>query len=159
MLLIPEKIAVSIDDATREVLVEKAQRIKASDRKLQELEPFGAQLSSGLATGPWLLIEDHNWIRLFELSGDNAYSYRALLLAGEGDQVAVGVRRSEAFERYCEHMLGLGKPEILIPSETIVHTPLTTRCIQDENFLAAVVDRAKQYGELNIIPYMGKSVV
>lgn len=159
MTLITGKMTAHIDDSTRAVLIEKAQRIIANDKALQDCHPFGARLSAGLATGPRLLIEDHNWIRLFEQSGDNAYSYRSLLLANDGDQVAIGVCRSEAFEHYCEHYLGLGKPEILIPADTNAHTPLTTRCIEDENFLAAVLDRASQHGELNIIPYMGIEAV
>ena len=159
MSLISEKIAVVIDDTTRAELFEKARHIRNGVKALQNLEPFGEQLSSGLTAGPRLLIEDHNWIRLFEHSGDNAYSYRALLLAQEGDQVAIGVRRCEAFEQYCRHKLALGNPEILIPSEANKFTPLTTRCIEDERFLADVVSRSRQFGELNIFPYMGIDAV
>ena len=38
---------------------------------------------------PSLVIEDHGEIRLFEHSGDQAYSYRSLLLAGNDDLVTL----------------------------------------------------------------------
>jgi len=155
MPLMREKISISIDEEIQNILADKAEQLKASDHLLQDPQPLGAMLRTGLGEGRRLLIEDHNWIRLFEHSGDNAYSYRALLLARDIDLVAIGVRRCKAFEAYCATKLGLGRPEILVPSESTTQAPLTTRCIDDEDFLTAILDRSKPHGELTVLPYMG----
>lgn len=104
---------------------------------------------------PGLVIEDHGGIRLFEHSGDEAYSYRALLLAGDDDLVAIGVTRCVEFENYCREYLGLGEPRILTPKSAGPDDTLATRCRKDPGFVASVTAHAESHGGLNILPYMG----
>ncbi len=159
MLPILEKLAVQLDETVDHTLAARARDILDNNKALLRSSPFGSKLGPGLGAGPALLIEDHNWIRLFEQSGDLAYSYRSLLLAGENDQVVVGGGKCPAFEDYCQNTLGLGSPEIMVPAATTTDTALTTRCINDGHLLAQVVKHARKHGELNIIPYMGIEAV
>jgi hypothetical protein len=101
------------------------------------------------------MIEDHSAIALFERAGDAAYSYRALLLAAEGDLVAIAPPRSTGFEDYCRNLLGLGRVEVVAPVDTAVPRALAVRCANDEALLGRVAEVAKQGGGLNIVPYMG----
>jgi len=119
-------------------------------------QPWDDQdLSTGLGQGPRLLIEDHSWIRLFETAGDLAYSYRSLLLAGDGDLVVLGGGRSYEFESYCSNFLGLGSPKLIVPGRGKPGEPLASRCARDQDFINSVGAYARAQGELTIVPYMG----
>lgn len=132
-----------------------AQRLLADEPTLNATKPFGPRVATGLGAWPGLVLEDHSAIRLFERSADLSYSYRALLLAGEGDLVAIGVRRSPGFERYCRKQLGLGAPEVLIPKPAQGAKSLVGRCLQDSELLDRASRKARRHGGLNVIPYMG----
>ena len=155
-LLLPDRSDWSLeigrtrDDALRRI----ARSIEDNEPALSVRSPFVEGLHGEILDAPSLVIEDHSGIRLFEHSGDEAYSYRALLLAGDGDLVAIG-DRSDAFETYCRDWLGLGCPTLLTPQAAAPDDSLAARCRLDAEFLEVVVDRAESCDGLNILPYMG----
>jgi hypothetical protein len=132
-----------------------ADRLLADEPLLRVTEPFGATVAAGLGPWPGLFLEDHSWISLFDRRGDVAYSYRALLLAGEGDLVAVGTPRNSAFEHYCRDRLGLGRAEVMVPADRGAGVPLAVRCAGDPAVLDRAAERARAGGGLNVVPYMG----
>lgn len=132
-----------------------ARRLLADEPTLNATAPFGPRVAAGVGAWPALVLEDHSAIRLFERSADLSYSYRALLLAGEGDQVAIGVPRSPGFERYCRKQLGLGAAEVLIPNSTDEPKSLVERCLADGSLLDHAIRKARRNAGLNVIPYMG----
>jgi hypothetical protein len=146
--------AVEIDGGERRDLARLARRLLADEPALSGT-PFGPGVRAGLGDGPGLVIEDHSWISLFEHVGDVAYTYRALLLAGDGDQVAIGVERNPAFERYCREVLGLGDVEVLTPEVGASTDPIALRCAGDDGILDKVAARARAAGVLDLLPYMG----
>jgi hypothetical protein len=99
-------------------------------------------------------LEDHSAIALIDKDSNIAYSHRALLLAGDGDQVVIPGHRCREFEDYCREVLGLGSVEILTPAPTNDLRPLAERCVQDADLVQAVAKRARRSGGLNVMPYM-----
>ncbi len=156
-LIIPERDHWSVElCADRDKQLEGiALAIKNDEPALSVLSPYAPGMHGEILDAPSLVIEDHGAIRLFEHSGDEAYSYRSLLLAGDNDLVALGVERSGGFEAYCRDWLGLGTPLMLTPQAAADDDPLTTRCARDARFIDQVVTHADTSQGLNILPYMG----
>ena len=156
-LLLPDRntCAVSITDARDRALRRIARSLLRNEPALAVLSPYAPGMHGDLLDAPSLVIEDHGSIRLFEHSGNRAYSYRALLLAGDDDLVAIGAAREREFEAYCRDYLGLGRPRVLSPTRTDSEETLASRCRRDSNFVAAAVAHAEAHGGLNILPYMG----
>ena len=156
-LLLPEQDAwpLGISAARDRALQKLARSIQQSEPALSVLSPYAPGMHGEFLDAPSLVIEDHAGIRLFEHSGDEAYSYRALLLAGDDDLVAIGVARCGEFETYCRECLGLGSPRILTPESAGPDDSLATRCRKDMEFVAGVAAHAETHGGLNIMPYMG----
>lgn len=152
---IGEGLSARLDSAAREHAERVARALRGQEPRPRPARAFGDRVSSGVGPAPSLFLEDHHEIRLFESLGNHSYSYRALLLAGSGDQVAIGVGRTPAFERYCAETLGLGEPEILVPGASNPGASLAGRCARDPGLLDRVSALASGYGELNVIPYMG----
>ncbi len=146
---------VDVGDDERGEIRRLARRLRSEDRGLGAGDAFGANLLTGMGGGPNVVIEDHSWITLFELRGNKAYSYRALLLAGEGDQVVIGTRRSPEFEQYCRKTLRLGRVEVLEPARARRSDSLALRATRDRRVLDRVVARARAAQALNVVPYMG----
>ncbi len=136
-----------------------ARSMTDADPGLAAPSPVGPGVRAGVGPGPNLLIEDHHWIRLFALRGNQLYSYRALLLARAGDMAAIGEARSPTFERYCADTLRLGAAEILQPAPGRVKDSLAARCVRDAAMTDHIARRARREGGLNIIPYMGTAGV
>jgi hypothetical protein len=154
-LPIVEHFPVRPSDAARRGASDLAHRLLAAEPALSATKPFGPRVATGLGPGPGVFLEDHSWIALFAQRGDVAYSYRALLLAGDGDVVLVGIARNPAFEGYCRDHLGLGRPEILVPAPGPSRQSLALRAALDEALVARLAALARGAGGLNIIPYMG----
>jgi hypothetical protein len=154
-LPIVPQLCVQIAEDERRDLRRLAGRLFADEPLLPVTEPFGAAVSSGLGPWPGLFLEDHSWISLFNRHSDVAYSYRALLLAGDGDLVTIGTPRNTAFEAYCRDVLELGRAEVLCPAETGGGLPLAVRCARDPTVLERATERAQSSGGLNVVPYMG----
>lgn len=146
---------VTLSAAERQRIARVARRLRRAEPNLAELP--GDDVAPGAAAGPRLIVEDHSAIRLFEQAGDEAYSYRALLLAGRGDRVAIGIHRCEAFERYCRERLGLGAAEVLAPRAG--PGALARRCTADPRFLGRVAPWARAAGGLTLLPYMATAGV
>jgi hypothetical protein len=149
------QLRVEFGEDERRDISRIAERLLADEPLLCATEPFGATVKSGLGARPGLFLEDHSWISLFDSRGDLAYSYRALLLAGDGDLVAIGAPRSAEFERYCRDLLGLGRAEVLFPAALGTGLPLAVRCARDPAVLDLASDRARSAGGFNVVPYMG----
>lgn len=155
-LPIVPQMRAKVGDAEREKIARLAEQLLLDEPALDAISHFGPRVTAGIGPGPCLVLEDHSAISLFErVGGDISYSYRALLLAGEGDLVAVAVPRSPRFEAYCRNLLGLGKVEVLNPQAGNSQTPLAVRCARDSHLLQRVAEKARQNGGLNIVPYMG----
>ena len=156
-LILPEQntcpllISAPRDQALRQL----AQSIQKDESALTVLSPHAPGMHGEILDAPSLVIEDHGGIRLFEHSGDEAYSYRTLLLAGDDDLVTIGVARHHEFEVYCRDYLGLGSPRALIPKPAGRDDSLAIRCRKDMEFVASVAAHAEACGGLNILPYMG----
>ncbi|MDH3219618.1 MAG: hypothetical protein OEO19_08795 [Gammaproteobacteria bacterium] len=156
-LLLPDRSEWSLeigrtrDDALRRI----ARMLESNEPALSVHSPFVEGMHGEILDAPSLVIEDHSAIRLFEHGGNEAYSYRALLLAGDGDLVAIGVDRNDGFEAYCRDWLGLGCPTVLTPKAAGPDASLALRCRQDAGFLEAVTSHAESCHGLNILPYMG----
>ncbi len=147
----PVSITTTRDRALRQI----ARSIQQDEPALTVLSPYAPGMHGEILDAPSLVIEDHGSIRLFEHSGNEAYSYRALLLAGDDDLVAIGTPRHEEFEAYCRDYLGLGSPRIRVPAVAGGDDALATRCREDEAFIADAAAHARTHGGLNILPYMG----
>lgn len=101
-LPIVPQMPAKVGDAEREKIARLAEQILSDEPALDIASHFGPRVTAGIGPGPSFVLEDHSAISLFErVGGDISYSYRALLLAGEGDLVAVAVPRSPRFEAYC----------------------------------------------------------
>ncbi len=146
---------VTLDARERERLRHFARDLRVDEPALLATAAFGPQVSPGLGPWPSLVIEDHSWITLFEERGDAAYTYRALLLAGDGDLVVIAQPRCPGFEDYCRSVLGLGDVEILTPAATAKPLPLAQRCANDTAVIDIAADLARRSGGLNVVPYMG----
>ena len=146
---------VSITGPRDRALQQIARSIKQDEPALTVLSPYAPDMHGDILDAPSLVIEDHGSIRLFEHSGNEAYSYRALLLAGDGDLIAIGTSRQQEFEAYCRDYLGLGSPQVLVPEPAGGDDSLATCCRKDTAFVAKAVAHAEAHGGLNILPYMG----
>jgi hypothetical protein len=124
---------------------------------------FAPAVQAGFEPGPSLLIEDHSAIALAaQYSTDAIHAYRMLMLAGDGDVVAVPPPRQREFEAYCRDTLGLGRVDIVTPRATADVQPrcgLAELCWRDPALVARVAERARVAGRLTIIPYMGNGAV
>lgn len=150
-----EQVRTALGRQERERVATLAENLLKADPRLSATDVFGVNVCAGFDEGPCLFIEDHHEIRLFERLGNIAYTYRAILLAGSGDVVVIGVPRSAGFERYCAETLGLGAPEILVPARPESGESFATRCARDPAVTARLADLARRRGGLNIVPYMG----
>jgi hypothetical protein len=154
-----EQVPITLDDGERARIAAIGRRLLASEPALNATEAFGHGVAAGQGPWPALVIEDHSAIALFEESGDWAYSYRGLLLAGDGDMVLIGVPRNAAFEAYCREHLGLGAAKILSPRSDDPGKPLAQRAGEDDALVARLARRAREAGGLNLVTYMGTGLV
>lgn len=158
-LPIVEQIPVSLTPIECARLKRLANRLCCEDMQLASVKPFGNLVSTGIGPGPAVVLEDHSWIRLFEQTGDEAYSYRALLLACKGDIVIVGIAQNSVFETYCREQLLLGKVELLSPALAKPTDSLATRCLKDQPLIETLAMHAAQNESLNIISYMSTGAI
>jgi hypothetical protein len=154
-----EQFRIGLSEVEIVRIARLAERLLEDEPTLASTAPFGDRVSTGLGPWPALALEDHSAISLFDPDGDIAYSYRALLLAGEDDLVAISVGRSSAFETYCRDVLGLGRAEILVPAAASRERSFAQRCASDISFVDRLVARARASGGLNVVPYMGTGAV
>ncbi|WP_367027327.1 hypothetical protein ABZN20_08115 [Methylococcus sp. ANG] len=111
---------VGLDAAQGKRIAAIAKRMLANEPMLASTQMFGDKVSTGVDDAPALFFEDHAEIALYsQPGGDLALQYRILMLAGDGDMVLISGPRSEDFEAYCRHTLGLGGVTVLgVPSSS-----------------------------------------
>jgi hypothetical protein len=153
-LPIVEHIPVRLDAAERRRLARIAARLLTQEPTLSATDAFGPRVAAGVTDGPGLMLEDHREVDLFS-ERDTPLSYRALMLAGDGDVVVIDCRRDSGFESYGRDELGLGRVEVLRSSMTVPPQPLARRCAGDPAMLARLVHLARRHGRLAIVPYIG----
>ncbi len=146
---------VEIGDAERRKIECLAARLREADPAISATGAFGPGVGAGLGPWPGIFLEDHSWIALFAQRGDLSYSHRALLLAGEGDVVLIGINRNRRFETYCRDQLGLGEVQILTPGGSASRQSLALRAAGDAELLDRLAGLARRAGGLNVVPYMG----
>ena len=129
----------------------------ADEPTLASFDVFGPDVVVGLSDAPALVFEDHFDIKLFSHKHDEAFRYRLLLLAGDGDQVLIGGHRDLVFEQYCRDVVGLGHPTIVTvpPLSRYRFLSLAARCATDQRAFNIVLDFARRQGRVNLIPYIG----
>ena len=154
-LPIVEQLKVDLDDAQRARVESHADEIRQRDPHLASIAAFGPRVTSGLGPGPNLVFEDHSGITLYNPEDDRRYTHRAMLLAGDGDIVALAADRNPAFESYCRETLALGRVEVRTPEASDPPVPLTLRCTRDPGFLERMVQIAEEHRGLNLVPYLG----
>ena len=139
----------------RDRLEEVAARLLREEPPLGETKAFGDRVAAGLSPqGQALAFEDHSALALYHGRGAALTEYRALLLAGDGDFVAVGHQPDPDFETYCREFLGLGGVTRLYPP--LAATPvarLAQRILSDADAINPLVDAARRHGVLSLIPY------
>ncbi len=109
----------------------------------------------GLGPRSSLLVHDPATVQLGGRWQSSAIEHRALLLAGDGDVVALWAPRVPAFERYCREVLGLGSVEVLRPASPVAGASLATRVRRDPVTLARLAEIAAANAGLNVHPYIG----
>lgn len=138
-----------------------AAQLLADEPALNSIDVFGPGVRAGLAEGPALLIGDHREIALATPRGTELHEYRISHLAAEGDMLLINGGRNIAFERYREHVLGLGTIDaITLPaSGRDGLKPLALRCLDREEPFAHITAKARKAGELTILPHIGRGSV
>lgn len=139
----------------RAELAKLAARIAKEEQNLSAIPPLDPGLGIGLLPAPSLVLEDHSGILLAQERGaDVTFTYRALLLAGEGDLLAVYAPRDPVFEAYCRDTLKLGRVEALAFPPGEPQRALSLACVEDADFIAHMAQAARAAGGLNVVPYM-----
>lgn len=157
-LPIVEFPGVGLDAAQGKRIAAIAKRMLANEPMLASTQMFGDKVSTGVDDAPALFFEDHAEIALYsQPGGDLALQYRVLMLAGDGDMVLISGPRSEDFEAYCRHTLGLGGITVLgVPSSSALGlATLPERCAATPAALEPIIDTARKHCRLNLIPYIG----
>lgn len=147
--------ATELDGGERQHVARLADRLLADEPALSSTDAFGADVTTGIGPWPGLVLEDHSAISLFDRANGTKYSQRAMLLAGDGDLVAIRGRRYREFERYCRDLLGIGDVTVLVPRPATQTTPLSICCAEDAQVRDRLERHARLHGGLNIVPYMG----
>jgi hypothetical protein len=132
-----------------------AARLLREEPALGDSTAFGERVRAGLAEdGRALAFEDHSGLALFARRGVVLTEYRPLLLAGDGDFVAIGERPDPEFETYCREILRLGQVERLFPApETGMAMRLPRRLLHDADAMNRLVEAARRDGVVSLIPY------
>jgi hypothetical protein len=154
--IVPQ-IEPQIDPVVVDRIPRLARRLLADEPALANTDMFDGRVASGLTGAPGLFVEDHSQMALFSGMVDTPYEYRARLLAGDGDFVAITGRRYPAFEAYCRDWLGLGTVEFVTPAPARLRQgpSVARRCARDEGVLDRLAAAAREHGGLQIVPYIG----
>ncbi|MDJ0977564.1 MAG: hypothetical protein QNI87_03430 [Erythrobacter sp.] len=147
------EVAIDADDKEHTDLI--AQQLLREEPGLDRAPPFGPLCSRGLVDAPLLVIEDHSGIQLAQERNSNRnLSYRAAMLASEGDLLVVYGKRDPDFERYCRDVLGLGSVTTMAPLIADPVQSLSKACLQDEAIVTKATGIAINAGRINLLPYM-----
>jgi Pre ATP-grasp domain len=150
-LPIVEQIPVVLDGADQRRIAALAEGLRRSDPALLEAGGPGA-VRRGVGDGPALIFEDHGEIPLFTTAAPSPLEYRSLLLAQDGDVLALGGQRVPDFEAYARETLRLGDVDVLLRPAAAGSLPDALR--RDPATMARLVRRAREGGSLTVIPYL-----
>ena len=154
-LIFHRNYTTALSAADEANIAETAKQILREQPRLDRVPPFGSLCSRGFTDAPSLLIEDHSGIHLaHERGADRNLSYRAAMLATDGDLLAVYGGRDFEFEAYYRDYLGLGKVTVMAPPITDPFSSLSQCCLDHEPLIAKAAGIAKEAGALNVLPYM-----
>lgn len=108
-------------------------------------------------TGGTLYVEDIGAIPgVLRVAGIERYQLRMRLLAGTGDTVLTAIRVDEAYERYNQDQLGLGRPAMVrAVAPGISPIQVIASCLNDPGALSRLASQAARGELLRICPYMG----
>src|SRR5690606_56304 len=150
-----EHVPVRLHPSELKAVSRLAARIRKAEPRLGATSMFGDRVRTGLGAGPSLFVHDMSPVQLAGRWTPSPLEYRAFMLAGEGDVVALWMPRNRAFEAYCRDTLGLGKVEVVRPSGAIRRGALAARLARDRGLLTRLADIARLRGGLNVQPYIG----
>jgi len=145
-------VAHGISPSDRDRATRLASRLLEQDPRLPDTGLFGPRVGTGLRPGPTLHIHDTERLAVSGLTYGR--EHRALLLAGDGDLVAMSHPPVRAFQEHCRDDLNLGAPSILVPSAPRRPASLSIRTLDDVEALGRLGGIARAYGGLNVMPYI-----
>lgn len=107
------------------------------------------------ASWPTLYLEDISGIPFVEgVPGAEEYQHRARVRADSGDLFACVTPPADGYEPYCQQVLGMGAPELVLAPATHGPARVARACMQPE-VLERLVRVAREGGGMVIHPYMG----
>ena len=137
-----------------------AERLRAEEPALDAAQGFGVRVRQGLAPDkPAFVFEDYHGLELYTGHGSPMTEYRALLLAGDGDMVAIAGPRIAAFETYCRETLRLGRVDIVTPWVVDAAERLPVLIGRDASAMGRIGDLARRHGGISLISYLGTADV
>ncbi len=154
-----EHVPVRLDPSELEEVNRLAARIRTAVPGIDATSMFGDRVRAGFGAGPSLYVHDMSPVQLAGRWTPSPLEYRAFMLAGEGDFVALWMPRNPAFEAYCRDVLGLGTVEVVRPASAVRGAALAARVAQDNALLTRLAEAARRRGGLNVQPYIGSGVV
>src|SRR5690606_38581079 len=150
-----EHVPVRLDPSELEAASRLAARIRKAAPGIDATWMFGNRVRAGFGAGPSLFVHDLSPVQLAGRWTPSPLEYRAFMLAGEGDFVALWMPRDVAFETYCRDVLGLGTVEVLRPAPAVRGAGLAAQVAEDGWLLARLADAVRRRGGLNVQPYIG----
>jgi hypothetical protein len=141
-----------IGASDRERIVGLASKILLADPQICATKLFGPRVEAGLSDGPTLHIHDTGRRSVDGLVFGR--EHRALLLAKDGDVIAMSRPPVRAFQDHCRDDLGLGGPSVFVPGGTDRPMALSLRCASDSDVVARLSGIARAHGHLNVAPYI-----
>ena len=155
-LPVVEQIPVTIGEAEQRRIAALADELRRADPALAG-DPGrghgGGSVRQGVGDGPALIFEDHGEIPLFTTAAPSPLEYRSLLLAEDGDVLALGGQRIPDFEAYARDGLRLGEVDVL-PRPVGAAGALPEALRHDPDSMTRLVRLARQRGGLTVIPYL-----
>src|SRR5690606_40018194 len=148
-------VPVRLHPSELEAASRLAARIRKAAPRIDATWMFGDRVRAGIGAGPSLFVHDLSPVQLAGRWTPSPLEYRAFMLAGEGDFVALWMPRNAAFEAYCRDVLGLGTVEVLHPAPAVRGAGLAAQVAEDGVLLARLADAARRHGGLNVQPYIG----
>lgn len=149
-----ERIEARASQAERARLQALAEKCLTEEPNLSSIAHFGPRVSSGLETGPALLIEDRSEIAFAGTPEKWQLQYRLGLLADNNDMLVMSGERCPDFEAYLSRLLGIDGLDVLIAKNPRAGRacPMPRRCVEQAEILRHIAEVARVAGRLTIVP-------
>ncbi len=153
--IVPHAI-VELTESDQRALDELADDLTKKEPTLAGFTWLDPLVTMGMGEGPWLVIGDLREVALAKGPAAALYEYRLAMLARDGDHLVLSTECHEAFERYRESVLQLGRLVTLTvrPSNISDLTPLAVRCRHDEQIMTRLINLASRAGQLTLVPHI-----